>query len=287
MRSETPFDSEIASIIMAAGRGSRMTGYEGNKTLLPLRPGTSTFEGSHPILLHLLANLPVGQKAIIVNHCKKDVITETRHLDITYCEQPVLNGTGGAILAARSFIDSQPCSKFIITMGDVPFVKKATYMQLVLHLDTFDLVILGFCPGNKKQYGVIETQGDRVRKITEWKYWKDYSLEKQATLTICNSGIYAVKKKALEKYLPVMASRPQIVHKEINGKTTAIEEFFITDLIEYMVDDGQSVGYILAQDERETMGIDDHRALQKAQAIFTALSTKCPEPRPRISDGSL
>ena len=268
MRLETQLDSEIASIIMAAGRGSRMTGYEGNKTLLPLQPGTSTFEGRHPILLHLLENLPAGQKALIVNHCKKDVIAQTHHLDITYCEQPVLNGTGGAVLAARSFIESQPCSKFIITMGDVPFVKKATYVQLVRHLETFELVILGFCPDNKKQYGLLEIQGDRVRKITEWKYWKDYSLEKQAALTICNSGIYAVKKSALEKYLPVMASRPQVVHKEINGKITALEEFFITDLIEYMVDDGQPVGYLLAKDNSETMGIDDHAALQKAQAIF-------------------
>ncbi len=273
MRPKTQFDSEIASIIMAAGRGSRMTGYEGNKTLLPLLPGSSIFEGSYPILLYLFKNLPVGQKALIVNHCKKDVIAATRHLDITYCEQPVLNGTGGAILTARSFIESLACSKFIITMGDVPFVQKATYMQLILHLETFDLVILGFCPADKKQYGVLETQGDLVRKITEWKYWKDYPEEKQAALTICNSGIYAVKKKALEKYLPVMASRPQIVHKEINGKTTPIEEFFITDLIEYMVEDGQSVGYLLAQDESETMGIDDHTALQKAQAIFKARNT--------------
>jgi bifunctional UDP-N-acetylglucosamine pyrophosphorylase/glucosamine-1-phosphate N-acetyltransferase len=98
-------------------------------------------------------------------------------------------------------------------------------------------------------------------------------MEKQVALTICNSGIYAVKKSALEKYLPVMASRPQIVHKEINGKITAIEEFFITDLIEYMVDDGQPVGYLLAEDENETMGIDDHAALQKAQALFKARNT--------------
>ena len=70
-----------------------------------------------------------------------------------------------------------------------------------------------------------------------------------------------------------MASRPQIVHKEINGKTAAIEEFFFTDLIEYMVDDGQPVGYLLAEDESETMGIDDHASLQKAQAIFKAQNT--------------
>jgi bifunctional UDP-N-acetylglucosamine pyrophosphorylase/glucosamine-1-phosphate N-acetyltransferase len=268
MRHKTPFDSEIASIIMAAGRGSRMTGYEGNKTLLPLLSGNSTFEGTHLILHHLLANLPDGPKALIVNHCKEDVIATTCHLDITYCEQPVLNGTGGALLAAQSFIEAQSCSKFVITMGDVPFVQKTTYLRLVQQLELFDLVIVGFCPSEKKQYGVLETQGDLVQKITEWKYWKDYSAEKQANLTICNSGIYAAKKDILIKYLPVMASRPQIVYKEINGKTAPVEEFFITDLVEYLMDDGKFVGYILAEDESETMGVDDHAALLKAQALF-------------------
>lgn len=263
-------DSKIGSIIMAAGRGSRMTGYAGNKTLLPLMPGNSTFEGTHLILHHLLVNLPEGPKTLIVHHCKKDVIAATDHLDIIYCEQPVLNGTGGALLAARSFIETQLCSRFIVTMGDVPFVQKTTYLELVQQLESFDLVILGFRPKDKKQYGVLETQDDLVRRITEWKYWKDYSAEKQAALTICNSGIYAAKKNILQKYLPVMASRPQIVYKEIKGKTTPIEEFFITDLVEYLVDDGKSVGYILAEDEYETMGIDDHDALLKAQAMFKA-----------------
>jgi len=88
--------------------------------------------------------LPDGPKALIVNHCKEDVIATTCHLDITYCEQPVLNGTGGALLAAQSFIESQSCSKFIVTMGDVPFVQKTTYLRLVQQLESIDLVILGF-----------------------------------------------------------------------------------------------------------------------------------------------
>ena len=276
MNQKTPNDSEIASIIMAAGRGSRMKGYDGNKTLLPLMPGNSTFEGSHLILHHLISNLPDGPKALIVHHFKNDLIAATNHLDIIYCDQPVLNGTGGALLTAQSFIAAQSCSKFVITMGDVPFVQKTTYLRLVQQLELFDLVIVGFCPSEKKQYGVLETKGDLVQKITEWKFWKDYSAEKQANLEICNSGIYAAKKDILIKYLPVMASRPQIVYKEINGETTPIEEFFVTDLVEYLMDDGKSVGYILAEDENETMGIDDHAALFKAQALFKS-KTGVPE----------
>lgn len=258
----------IATIIMAAGRGSRMKGYAGNKTLLPLIPGQSIFHGQRPLLLHLMDNLPSGPKAVIVHHCKEAVMEATRSLNVAYCEQPELNGTGGAILAAHDFIKAQSGQRLIITMGDVPFVQKETYARLVKSLDGNDIVILGFCPVDKKQYGVLEIEGQKVQKITEWKFWKDYTPEVQAALTICNSGIYAVTKETLINYLPILASRPQIVHKEVNGRMTAIEEYFITDLIEYMVKDGKSVGYHVVDNETETMGIDDDDALQKAQGIY-------------------
>ena len=263
----------IAAIIMAAGRGSRMKGYAGNKTLLPLIPGASMFEGERPLLLHLMDQLPGGPKAVIVHHCKEEVMQATHALDVTYCEQPRLNGTGGAIIAAQTFVQEQSCDRFIITMGDVPFVRKETYGRLVQSLDAHEIVVLGFRPADKKQYGVLEIEEDKVRKITEWKFWKDYSPEAQTALTICNSGIYAVTRSALAHYLPILASRPQIVHKEINGQMTAIEEFFITDLVEYMVQDGKPVGYQVAEDESETMGIDDGGALDKAQALYRSHRT--------------
>jgi bifunctional UDP-N-acetylglucosamine pyrophosphorylase / glucosamine-1-phosphate N-acetyltransferase len=268
MSTDHSSDNQVASIIMAAGRGSRMTDYSGNKTLLPLEPDGSIFEGRRPLLLHLIENLPAGPKAVIVNHCKEAVMQATDAMNLCYCEQPELNGTGGAILATREFIGSQSCPRFIITMGDVPFVKKETYAKLVRSLSDHDIVILGFKPADKKQYGVLELDGQKVQKITEWKYWKEYPAERQKALTVCNSGIYAVTREALTTYLPILASRPQIVHKQIGGRTTAIEEFFITDLIEYMVQDGRSVGYQVASDEIETMGIDDAEALKKAQRIY-------------------
>ena len=85
---------------------------------------------------------------------------------------------------------------------------------------------------------------------------------------MCNSGIYAARTSALVSYLPILASRPQIVEKQVNGKMTDIEEYFFTDLIEAMVQDGKRVGFHVAEDEFETMGIDDVAALEKAQAIY-------------------
>jgi bifunctional UDP-N-acetylglucosamine pyrophosphorylase/glucosamine-1-phosphate N-acetyltransferase len=260
--------ADVAAVIMAAGRGSRMKAYDGNKTQLPLVPGASIHDGERPLLLHLMDNLPPGPKAVVVHHCKEAVIQLTAPLGVTHCEQPRLNGTGGAILAAADFIDTQPCDRVIITMGDVPFVEKKTYADLVLALDENDFAVLGFQPEDKKQYGVVEIASGKVQKITEWKYWKTYPPEVQKALAICNSGIYAASKAVLMTYLPILASRPQVVHKEIDGKMTPIEEFFITDLIECMVADGRSVGVRLAADETETMGIDDPEALRQAQLRY-------------------
>ena len=270
----TPNDSQspVVSIIMAAGRGSRMKGYDGNKTLLPLKPKRSMFDGSHPILMHLMENLPQGPKALIVNHCQQAVRAATARTGVEYYEQPVLNGTGGAILAAGDFVAAQDADRVIITMGDVPFVKQFTYARLVDGLDDHDLTILGFSPRDKKQYGVLEIEEGKVKKITEWKYWKDYPEKRQKRLTVCNSGIYAARRKVLAHYLPILASRPQIVQKEVDGRMTDIKEYFFTDLIEFMVKDGRPVGYHVVEDEFETMGVDDVPALEKAQVIYADLS---------------
>lgn len=261
-------DLKIASLIMAAGKGSRMKGFEGNKTLLPLIPGPSPYEGTHPILLHILENLPAGPKALVVNHKKEDVFRATNSLGLTYCEQPLLNGTGGALLAARPFLAAGNLEKIIITMGDVPFVKDSTYMNLIGGLEQSPLMVLGFRPRDKKQYGVLEIQGGQVQRITEWKYWRSYPHEKQQEFVICNSGIYAARRDELIKYLDLLAKRPHKVIKERNGTVVEIEEFFITDLVEFMVQDGLRVGYVLAGDELEVMGLDDLPSLIRAQEIY-------------------
>ena len=259
---------EVTSLILSAGKGSRMKDFKGNKTLLPLVPGASRFEGSHPILLQILKHLPPGPKALVVHHKKEAVMEATRSFHMTYCEQPILNGTGGAILAARRFLEENVQDRVIITMGDVPFVMKDTYYKLIEALEDFSLVILGFSPADKKQYGLLEVDGEEVRRIVEWKYWTSFPKQRQLQLQICNAGIYAARLKDLMKYLPILEERPHIVLKERDGQRVEVEEFFITDLIELMHQGGLKIGYVMAGDENEVMGIDDLLALKKAQEIY-------------------
>src|SRR5271157_5085580 len=131
--------STVASIILAAGRGSRMTGYSGNKTLLPLVPGESAYEGSRPLILEVLDNLPAGPKGIVVNYREEEVRRATEGRGISFIHQPVTNGTGGALLAARSFLASTDADRVIITMGDVPLIRSSTYQRLLDLLEQHEL----------------------------------------------------------------------------------------------------------------------------------------------------
>ena len=144
-------------------------------------------------------------------------------------------------------------------MGDVPLVRRTTYERITDRLDESSFVVLGFRPSQKRQYGVLEIDRDRVTRITEWKYWKDYPPEKQARLRICNSGIYAANRAHLMPYLDLLASRPHRVHKVIDGEPR-----------EFMANDGHRVAFELASDETEVMGVDDLQALMEAQASFRA-----------------
>lgn len=260
--------TECASIILAAGKGSRMTGYNGNKTLLPLVPGTNPYEGDRPMLLHILEELPEGPKALVVNHRKEDVLLATGNLGVSCWDQPVTNGTGGALLAARPFLDTLKEGGVIITMGDVPLVRRETYYSMLKALEEHPLVVLGFTPLDRKQYGLLETDGPVVKRIIEWKYWSRLPFSKQEGLRICNAGIYSARVEVLRSYLDRLQAHPHIVLKESPGGRNEIEEYFITDLVELLAEDGLETGFILAQDEREVMGIDDPASLKKVQELF-------------------
>lgn len=257
-----------ASLVFAAGRGSRMEGYEGNKTLLPLIPENGPYQGAHPILIEILQSLPPGPKGVVVHYRKADVMAATSGLGVSYCEQPELNGTGGALLAARPFLEKANVDHFLIAMGDVPFVKRETYETLLRTLIPHHLTVLGFRPESKGRYGLLETDGKEVKRIIEWEYWHRMAKDRQNTLSICNSGIYALRKEVLYQILEVLASTPHRVRKTIDGRVCHVEEYFITDVIEPLHQSGRSVGFLVADSPEEVMGIDTPQALKKAQRIF-------------------
>jgi len=130
-----------ASIIFAAGFGSRMKDFSGNKTLLPLLPGSNPFEGECPIIFQIVKNLPKGPKALVIHHKKEEVIKVTHDLGVYYCDQPIPNGTGGALIAAQELLEHTDQEYCIITMGDIPLVTETTYHSLLHHCKDQDFIV--------------------------------------------------------------------------------------------------------------------------------------------------
>jgi len=259
---------DTASIILAAGFGTRMKGFSGNKTLLPLVPGPDPYTGDRPIISEIVKNLPEGPKALVVHHRKDQVIEATRKWGIAYCDQPIPNGTGGALIATQGFMEGIDETNLIITMGDVPFVQAATYANLVKQLSNHNLVVLGFRPRAKARYGVLEIENGTVKRIIEWAYWNEFPREIQRGFEICNSGIYAAKRSTVLEYFDRLKEKPHRVKKARAGKMVTVEEYFITDLIQLLHDDGFRVGFTIAEQEQEVMGIDTLEDLMLAQGIF-------------------
>lgn len=262
----------VASIIFAAGRGTRMTGYSGNKTLLPLVAGKSRYEGSHPLIMEVLGNLPEGPRGIVVNHCAQEVRNAVEGPGIHFISQPETNGTGGALLAARSFLNSCGAERVIITMGDVPLIGAATYIALLDRLERCDMVILGFECRDRAQYGMIETEGERIAGIVEWKYWKDFPPERRNRLRYCNAGVYAAQRSVLLGYMDRMEKKPHEVKKQRDGQLVTIKEYFLTDLVEMMNEDGLLVGMVCAPEE-EVTGVDTPESLETVQRLYAEKNT--------------
>ncbi len=262
-------EKNVASVIFAAGKGTRMTGYEGNKTLLPLVPGDSLYEGCRPILLEVLDNLPPGPKGIVVNHRADDVKAALKGFQVSFLDQPCTNGTGGALLAASPFLSSAREQSVIITMGDVPLIEAPTYRRLIGGLSEHDFMVLAFVPQDKAQYGMLEMDGNRVLRIVEWKYWHNLPPREQARLLYCNAGVYAARRSVLVRYLEPLAKKAHQVRKKRGNEWITVEEYFLTDLVELMRSDNLSIGVEEAPEE-EVSGVDAPEALRRVQARYAA-----------------
>ena len=265
--SVTPRTEGVASVIFAAGKGSRVVGYSGNKTLLPLVPSQSLYEGEHPLLMEVLQCLPPGPRGIVVSHCAEEVLEATKESGASYLTQPETNGTGGALLAARSFLESVSQDCVLVTMGDVPLIRSQTYRKLVEELDKNVFGVLAFAPRDKAKYGMLEMEEGRVLRIVEWKYWHAFPSERQAALRFCNAGVYAARRAVLLEYISRLARQPHHVQKQRGDEWITIEEYFLTDLIEMMSMDHLPIGVILAPEE-EVIGVDTPEALTQAQMHY-------------------
>ena len=239
----------IALIILAAGKGTRMQS-ELPKVLHKV--------AGAPMLIHAMRAgraLEPKRTIIVAGHGFEAVSATARAEDpeVEIVRQEAQLGTGHAVDQARAALDDFD-GTVIVLYGDCPLIQPRTLEELTATLSTAAVSVLGFEAENPARYGRLITDGDRLKRIVEFK---DATPAERA-VRLCNSGVMAASAQLLFDLL-----------SEIDANN-ASSELYLTDVIGKAVGRGLSCTAIRCA-ERETLGVNSRVELMQAEKEFQTL----------------
>lgn len=239
------------SIILAAGEGTRMN----SKTSKVLHNICGK-----PMLSYIIESSKganIGKNVVIVGHSGDKVKDYFDDQDIIFKTQAIGEnlpyGTGFAVMQAIDEIDDD--STVAILSGDTPLIREDTIKNLVnYHEDknckaTVLTAILEDCTG----YGrIIRGKDGNILKIVEEKD----ATEDERKVNEINSGIYCFNGKLLKDAL-----------SKIDNEN-AQNEYYITDVIGILKEQGYSVGAYTINDAIEINGVNSRVQLAYCERVM-------------------
>ena len=191
------------------------------------------------------------QLIVVVGHAAEQVQESMPGQDLVFVEQREQLGTGHALAQCLDQVTAG--NDVLVLYGDVPLIRAATLSQMIERDQDAAVCILSFKPDNPSGYGRIVRQGDlSVRAIVEHK---DASQE-QLGIDECYSGIMSIR-----------GDRLQFLVSAID-RNNAQGEYYLTDVVDIAVANGDVVNAVACADPDEVTGINDQRQLANAEAIY-------------------
>lgn len=191
-------------------------------------------------------NLVIGKGADKVKEATKDS-------NVSYSLQKEQLGTGHAVICSSEFLKHKKGNVLIFT-GDAPLMTEDTVRTLIKYQEdkNCDAVILTSKVENPYGYGrIVRDSSGFVKKIVEHKDCNSEELR----INEINSGMYSFN---IEKLLDSL--------KKINNNN-AQGEYYLTDVIEVLVNEGLRVGAVDAPFE-EILGVNSRCELARSEAIM-------------------
>ncbi len=236
----------VAAIILAAGKGTRMKS-DLHKVLHPI--------AGRPMLAHLLASVAELQPArtvVVVGDKAEQVEPLVREFGGVIAVQDPQDGTGHAVQQAQTALAGFD-GDLLILFGDVPFVRTDTMRRMLNRLAHTDAaLVVGFRPGDAKQYGRILAEPDGT--IVKMVEYKDAS-EAERALTLCNSGLMAVRSAEL---WPLLA---RVTNDNAAG------EYYLPDIVMIAAGDGWR-STVMEVSPAEVDGVNSRAELAAAEAAW-------------------
>ncbi|NVD43634.1 bifunctional UDP-N-acetylglucosamine diphosphorylase/glucosamine-1-phosphate N-acetyltransferase GlmU [Qipengyuania atrilutea] len=239
---------EFAAVILAAGKGTRMKSTL-HKVLHPV--------AGRAMLEHLMASverLGPARQVCVVGAGREQIEAAVEGRADTVLQEPQL-GTGHAVQQAQESLTGFT-GDVLVLYGDVPFVRAETMRAMLERLHQDDApkaVVLGFEPDDPLQYGrVIADAEGRIAKMVEYKDAND----DERGCPVCNSGLLAARAEDLFALLDRV------------GNDNAQGEFYLPDIVNIAIADGDTCAVISADSADEVRGINSRGELAEAERVW-------------------
>ena len=240
----------IAVIVMAAGKGTRM------KSDLP--KVLHEINGK-PLLLHVLetANELKPQRVVVVlghGRALVEQVIENTGVDVAIQDPPM--GTGHAVMQAEMALTGFNGDVLILS-GDVPLLTADSLKRLTDYhrAKQAAITVASTRAPNPFGYGrIVRNEAGEFLRIVEHKDASDAEL----AIDEINSGIYCVRCRPLFSAL----------HRTSNNNAKG--EYYLTDIISILREDGERVEAVEIADFNEVQGINTQEELSAAAETLKA-----------------
>ena len=231
----------IYAVILAAGKGTRM------KSAKPKVVHEVLYKPMINHIVDVLKSMGVEETIVVVGHGKEQV--EAIVKDVTFVTQDVQLGTGHAVKMARDVLEGKEGLTLVLN-GDAPLIRKETIEAMIAyHMqgNNAATVMSADCD-TSTHYGRVIKEDGQVKGIVEYKDLLDH----QRHVTEMNTGEYCFNNKSLWNALDKVTNN------------NAQNEYYLTDVISIMDQDGLKVDAYKIDDFNEVGGINDRVALAEA-----------------------
>ena len=244
-------EKNFATVIMAAGKGTRMKNSEKAKVMFEV--------AGKPMIQHvvdLAIALHSTRIIAIVGFCRESVTTYVHRTSpsVEFAVQEPQLGTGHAVMQAKNLL-SDFRGDVLVLSGDVPLLREQTIRELmsVHRKKNAVATILTADLEDPSGYGrVLRGEGDNVVGIVEHKDATD----DQRKVREINSGIYIFDNGHLFDALGHITAH------------NAQNEYYLTDVFGYYWEHGMKVAAKKAVDLNEVRGVNTVGQLEEANEVL-------------------
>lgn len=232
---------DVIALVLAAGKGTRM---KSDKSKL-----VHKIYGKELVrrVVETAQKSGVDEVVTVVGY-KKEQVQLVLGDTVKYAYQEEMLGTGHAVLQAEEYLKDKH-GKVVVLNGDVPILRPETVRNLIKKsTDNKEYAtVLTAIYSNPTGYGrIVRDIGGNIKGIVEEKD----ATEEQKKIQEINAGIYCFDIQELLKAL-----------KKIKPDN-AQNEYYITDVIRIMNEDGLKTGAVIVEDNTEILGVNDKMQLE-------------------------